>query len=99
MKQICKACDRLKTLAVNGEVVCGGARYDYSSDGYGPFKQGAVCVHDDDLKDMFILSGDNRAEIIETLAKDKENLRKNNIDLKYTISVLERRLTSIKNEV
>lgn len=52
MNKICDFCAH-QTQTMRGGVDCGKASYSSSNDGYGPFKNGAQCIHDEDLKDYF----------------------------------------------
>ena len=54
MNDVCYACAN-QEMDRDGDLQCGAADYKMTSDGYGPFKTGPVCVHDADTKDLFVL--------------------------------------------
>lgn len=93
MKPICDFC-KFQETDNSGGVQCGATTYSHSNDGYGPFKQGAVCVHDDMLKDEFEpRSGEEIS--VKNLSSHIDLLRNNNHKLQHEISVLKDRLTKI----
>ena len=53
MKSICNFCKH-QTIGPNQKgLTCYRAVTSIDPDGYGAFKQGAQCIHDSDLEDMF----------------------------------------------
>ncbi len=93
MKEICNGCTH-QEVGDDDEAVCAKAQYYSTVDGYGPFKQGCVCVYDGDLSDEYSPRTGHEVSISNNAATIKK-LRQDNYDLKYSISVLESRLAKI----
>jgi len=93
MKPICNFCTHQQS-DYHGGVQCGATSYTRTSDGYGPFKQGAVCVHDSDLKDQF--APRTGAEInLANLSSMANRQRDELLEAKETIRKLQLRLITV----
>lgn len=53
MNKICSFCKNAKIIPITGKIECDKAYKENTRDGYGPFKRGAECIYDSDLKDLF----------------------------------------------
>lgn len=92
MKQICNFCTSQQDDGKGG-VQCGMPKYKYNG-GYGPFKQGCLCVHDDDLIDGFAQRTGEEINIRNLSAakkRDYDTILKLNVE----IQELKRRLTKV----
>lgn len=87
----CASCSKLES-DWNGGLRCGAAQYRYN-EGYGPFKQGAVCKHDLDLKDHFV--GGENAKELEELSRRVKTLQSEKQQAMYEAAELRRRLTKV----
>jgi len=94
MKPICDFCTHQKT-GVNGRGVgCGKAYIHTDEDGYGEFKHGAACAHDDDLTDHF--SARSGAEIsVRNMTSIIERQGEELMKARDTISKLQERLIRV----
>jgi hypothetical protein len=93
MKVICDFC-HLQESDYRGGVRCGAAKYE-SKDGYGPFKGGALCVHDSDLTDKFQPQEDKPRVNVRNLSSLNGRLAEERDDGRQRIAILESRLISI----
>ena len=93
MNRVCNFCVHQRPDR-NGEVRCGAATYTMHDGGYGPFKEGSVCIYDSDLRDRFdptskcetILDFSQRLKAqCETISKQRDE-----------INILRERLTRIE---
>ena len=76
MKSICDLC-RHQEPGFKGGVTCGKAYVDTDKEGYGLFKRGSLCVHDDDLYDHFEArtnADTNVKELAETIERQNKKL-------------------------
>lgn len=95
MKPICNFCKNQENSVVwEGKVQCGAAKYRTTSDGYGPFKDGAVCVHDADLSDKFESRKEGEGPIVR-MSKLLADQEKEISAMRDEIFTLKERLTKI----
>jgi hypothetical protein len=93
MKAICDFCAHQESNP-RGGVRCGRASYSHN-DGYGPFKGGAACVHDEDLFDLF--EPRTGAEIsVRNLAATFDHQRDELMRARDEINQLKARLTRVE---
>lgn len=86
MNKICDCCDH-QEIDNRGGVRCGAGSYKITA--YGTFKQGAVCCHDDELKNEFQTRTEN-SSIIKDLSKRIEKLENDLMKKRDKIDELKR---------
>jgi hypothetical protein len=94
MRPICDLCTHQESDN-RGGVRCGATRYRYDSEGYGPSKEGAACIHDDDLKDHFAPRTGNEIDI-RNMSAMKHNQYVELCAAKERIRALELRLITVE---
>ena len=93
MNPLCDFCEHQRK-APRGGVECGQASYFSHPDGYGPFKYGAKCIYDADLKPIFkprTESSTNIQNMASTIDRQNEELMR----ARDRISKLESRLLDV----
>jgi hypothetical protein len=94
MNKICDFCTHQRDGS-DGKVECGAAKYHSPNDGYGPFKYGATCQFDGDLKPLF--EPRTGAEIdIQNMSSVINRQRNELMVARDTISKLQARLIKVE---
>jgi len=94
MKAICDHCEHQIKHPKKAEAACGAADWIDKFDGYGEFKYGGKCIHDEDVSDMFKPREESGGEI-DRLSAMIERLDRDRSSLRDEIRELKRRLTHI----
>ena len=94
MKPICDYCKHQIKHPKKGEAACGAADWIDKFDGYGLFKYGGKCIHDEDVSDIFEPREESGGEIDELSARI-ERMERDGSKLRGEIRVLKHRLTAV----
>lgn len=96
MRKLCDGCSH-QTDNDSGGVQCGAASYSSGSDGYGRHKQGASCLFDDSLSDLYEPRTGNEIDV-RNMASQIERQSRELSTARDQISVLQHRLITVEKQ-